>query len=871
TTITTANSVNSLNNTNWIFALNYTGTVFTDEGSTNIGSGKTVSISINGGAVTSTTTDANGAYTLNTPANVDDSIVIYLDGNTEKGALVSRTAGSASGMDIYQNHVNLRGTGTVSNTNFTTAYNGDTDILYTVSGGNLTFTAGIEFLVWTGRTFQPGGNVTVENIDIRGTVIPEANTVNVSGNWDFSTGATFTAGTSTVNFTGASKTIGGTASTTFYNLTLNNSSGFTINNNITVDHTLTLTSGNLTTNAYILTISSTGTVSRTSGHIVGNLQKNVAAGTGVARTFEIGDASNYTPVDLTFATVGTAGNVTATTASGDHAEIGTSGLNSSLSVNRNWTLTNSSTVFTTYNATFTFVAGDLDGGATTGNFIVRRYNSGWSSTSTGTRTATTTQALGIADMGAFAIGESGAVTTKTLSEAITASWVEGTAYLYNGTQFVIYQYNDTTDIPAWEGFFAAVKADVNILIPASASPPAVSSPMTKTLTSGRYYLLSSPLISSIGGTAKANLSTGGLVAGDNTFGGLDKWRIYKRLYSDGAYYDGSAETFLPGRGFFVKQVYGVDKDISVSGSGASGNSGYYELKLPMNGGSAKTFHQIGNPFWYSIKWSDCKFSQSMDTLFPLGKIAGALPPEKTETCFVRLELVSSDGLALDTYNRAGVILTEGGNPDFFTASELTPPAPYVSLSLTDPSNQNRGALAYDFRTAGQKSYTWNVNMGTSYTSIDAALSIKEFTHVPEGMSFTLTDKKTGESYTITSDKTIPVSLGKDAVRTFVLTATLNEKPTVIETVTPKLFGITGIAPNPFNPTTTIYYNLAVSGTAKVCIYNLNGQLVETLVNGQVTAGSHTAVWNASMYASGIYFVRLESGRLQQSRKITFVK
>ena len=675
----------------------------------------------------------------------------------------------------------------------------------------------------------------------------------------------------TVEYAGSGVAQTGSA-LTYGNLKINNSSGVSLAGTATVNGMLTLTSGNVTTDSNTLAIGSSGSVSRTSGHIIGNLQKNVATGENVARTFEIGDASNYTPIDITFVNVSNAGDVIAKTTAGDHADIGNSGLNFSKSVNRKWTLTNSDMVYDTYNATFTFVTGDVDDGASTRNFLVRRNDGTWHATTTGVRTETTTQAIGISAMSDFAIGESAATTQKTLSEAVTVGWVEGTAYIYDGTEFQIYQYDTTTDIPAWEGFFIAVKQDVNLLIPANTSPPPVTSPMTKTLTSDTWYLISSPLASSIGGNAKSNLSTGGLLPDDNNFADVDNWRIYKRQYMDGEYYNGNSEDFLPGRGFFIKHKYGVNKDISVTGFGASGNSGYYEMKLPITNitPSTKTFHQVGNPYWYSIKWSDCKFSQSMDEINPLGKIASSLPPDKTETWHVRLELVSNDGKAYDTYNRAGVILTEGGNPNFFTASELTPPEPYVSLALKDPSNPEREALAYDYRNPGQGVYTWSVNLGTSYERIDAALSMKEFFNVPEWMDFRLTDPKTGESYAVTGDKTIPVSLTKDTVKTFILTAS-KELPTVVDAETPKAFGITGIHPNPFNPSTTINFNLAVSGTAKVSIFNLNGQLVEWLVNGQMKAGSHNVVWNASRYASGVYIVVAESNGLKQSRKITLMK
>src|SRR6185295_10082683 len=102
--------------------------------------------------------------------------------------------------------------------------------------------------------------------------------------------------------------------------------------NATVNNVLTFTSGKVTTNSNELHLGSTGSVSRTSGHVVGNFKKNVATG-ATSKTFEIGDATNYTPVTVAFASVTTAGDLSATVISGDHANIGTSTILTTKSVN----------------------------------------------------------------------------------------------------------------------------------------------------------------------------------------------------------------------------------------------------------------------------------------------------------------------------------------------------------------------------------------------------------------------------------------------------------------------------------------------------------------------------------------------------------
>jgi fibronectin-binding autotransporter adhesin len=301
---------------------------------------------------------------------------------------------------IGSNNLNL-GSGTVTmNASHQITINANT---LTIGG---TFSAGSYNLTIAGAgALSFGANVvTLNGLTISsGTLVSTSSTMSLSGN--FSNSGTFTANGGTVNLNGtATQTIGGSATTSFNGLTVNNSTGIVLGVNTIVAGTLTFTNGTITTNAYSLAVSSTGTVSRTSGYVIGNLNLYFATG-ATSHTFDIGDASAYTPVTVSFASVTTAGSLTASTTTGDHPQILTSGLNSSKTANRYWTLTNIGIVFTTYNVVFTFVPADLDPSAVPASFSVARYNSGtWSTPTIGTRTSTTTQATGIAAFGDFQVG-----------------------------------------------------------------------------------------------------------------------------------------------------------------------------------------------------------------------------------------------------------------------------------------------------------------------------------------------------------------------------------------------------------------------------------------------------------------------------------
>jgi uncharacterized repeat protein (TIGR01451 family) len=83
-------------------------------------------------------------------------------------------------------------------------------------------------------------------------------------------------------------------------------------------------------------------------------------------------------------------------------------------------------------------------------------------------------------------------------------------------------------------------------------------------------------------------------------------------------------------------------------------------------------------------------------------------------------------------------------------------------------------------------------------------------------------------------------------------------------------------PNPFNPDTFIRYQLATPGIVSLDVYNVLGQRVVNLVQGRQAAGEHSVVWNGKTTsgldaASGIYFYRLETGTLAQTRKMVLIK
>ncbi len=91
---------------------------------------------------------------------------------------------------------------------------------------------------------------------------------------------------------------------------------------------------------------------------------------------------------------------------------------------------------------------------------------------------------------------------------------------------------------------------------------------------------------------------------------------------------------------------------------------------------------------------------------------------------------------------------------------------------------------------------------------------------------------------------------------------------------PKAFVLRQNYPNPFNPTTTISYDIPgteTQHTVSLRVYDILGKEVATLVNETKEAGSYQVTFDASKFASGIYFYKLQAGNFTSVKKLVLMK
>jgi hypothetical protein len=180
---------------------------------------------------------------------------------------------------------------------------------------------------------------------------------------------------------------------------------------------LRLDGGNLVADGHLVRIVSGATVSRTSGHVIGTLEKPIASGGPLTVTFEIGDASGYAPIVARWNAVGLDGALAASTAVGDDdAALAAVGLLSMASVNRTWSLAPAGLAADPVEITVAYLPGDLDPLADPASLLAVVTEGGASTLpSVVQRTATSvTVTLGAVPAGTLALGMPGSNLAVTI-------------------------------------------------------------------------------------------------------------------------------------------------------------------------------------------------------------------------------------------------------------------------------------------------------------------------------------------------------------------------------------------------------------------------------------------------------------------------
>ncbi|MFH1213455.1 MAG: T9SS type A sorting domain-containing protein [Candidatus Neomarinimicrobiota bacterium] len=173
----------------------------------------------------------------------------------------------------------------------------------------------------------------------------------------------------------------------------------------------------------------------------------------------------------------------------------------------------------------------------------------------------------------------------------------------------------------------------------------------------------------------------------------------------------------------------------------------------------------------------------------------------------------------------------------------------------------------DIRSATTSSLVWNYTVKSALTG---SVTISwEMVNLPSNYTLILHDPiqnrdvnfRSQTSYTFNYSSEITFTIRKDVAIGI----------DGGEVSLPKKFALSQNFPNPFNPITTIRYALSKSVRVQLSVYDLNGRVVEKLVDEQKSPGYYSVQWNAEHYGSGVYLYKLEAGDFIEIRKCVLVK
>jgi len=354
------------------------GTIYTDEGTTAYNCSTdnlTVAVRVNGAGTYSTLcTASGGTYSISgvSISAANDVVTVFLDGETPDAVTVTRaadTTSAISGLDLYQNRLIVRHEGATSITNTNLAQydkDQDTDIFFDSDLSttyDLTVDSGKKIVVWTAKTFAPGGNVTTPAMRIMGTSATYSagsSTLTLNGTGTNTTctndagtvmplcldsGGVFTASTSTTTFSGDGDIYIAATTYNILNLTptitatreYTAAGAITVNSNLTINpsaaslNILNFDLGGTTTvtgTTNVTSTSSAGSALKTLNYsfTTGNLTiadnqwvemlcgSSTVTVTNSGTPFSLGATSTWLPSTSTFVYTGTsATNITGTT------------------------------------------------------------------------------------------------------------------------------------------------------------------------------------------------------------------------------------------------------------------------------------------------------------------------------------------------------------------------------------------------------------------------------------------------------------------------------------------------------------------------------------------------------------------------------
>lgn len=384
------------------------------------------------------------------------------------------------------------------------------------------------------------------------------------------------------------------------------------------------------------------------------------------------------------------------------------------------------------------------------------------------------------------------------------------------------------------------------------------------------------------------------------------WRLFRWERGRYAEYPNIGASFTPGTAFWLVTRTGGGFDIENGRSVSSIAPQAVALDTGWN--------QIASPYAFPIEWGDLIASVNVSPAYyydgvspyqlnitilqpwegyfvenrtgeaivisvppvealPGTQKAGSLTELSGRDLVVQLSAASSSDLR-DVYNYVGFKEQATAGDDRLDLHEPPPIGDYVQLSIADGK-----WFAANFKPPSADGEAWDIVTRSTLPQQDLIVRLEQHGVLPAGFKIFVLDK----------DESVPLSLqdGAFSVRTrealsvrslklIIGTEAFAESQSGGIPLVPLAYALDQNFPNPFNPSTTIRYQLSKRSRVRLEVFNVVGQLVKTLVDAEQVTGVHTVRWDGMNesgvpVASGMYVYRLRAGTFIASRKAMLLR
>ena len=180
---------------------------------------------------------------------------------------------------------------------------------------------------------------------------------------------------------------------------------------------------------------------------------------------------------------------------------------------------------------------------------------------------------------------------------------------------------------------------------------------------------------------------------------------------------------------------------------------------------------------------------------------------------------------------------------FTTTGTLIPDGWQTSFNTSTPGEISGGSYGFSEELSGQGVLIY-LNLHSTFSSGVTDVTFDMFIF------------NNGEPVALTVNGSIEVSTGVNEI-----------DPEII----PEIYALGQNFPNPFNPETTISFDLPKESMVNVSVYNVLGELVTVLHDGSLSTGTYEVEWNAAGLPTGLYFYRLQAGNYVETRKMMLLE